>query len=418
MKTSWGSLLLVRCASLPREIKTLAQPVKTIFLLFVSAVMLLIATALSVSLPPATPPVAQPLTAQRHTGTLWQVRTSVVYEAFGLLNALTGDPLAAPQYPSETARFAQGLAPTTQAALNRLAAYRQQSGTVLSAVLARNFSSANPETLDAAIALARDPQSLRQSLLQADRCAGCVALGDTDRQQWAGFAAILPDVAAALEHLRAAGFEAYWQEQIQPGLAASAAETQTYAQGYNIVPVIEHYLGYALPGETVTLYMVYFQRPYGHRLTGAQFVTVPGLTQAGQVQTAIHELLHPAYNPSNTQARGAAQRLSANQFFRQAFENRDPRYPYNNWNSYVDENAVRALEQVICAQVGLPQRWGWQGEDGGMHVLAPVLVDLMQAQQFPQNGETFQAFLIRNVDDGTLLSVEQATAIYRQVVKP
>ncbi|HEY9086542.1 MAG TPA: hypothetical protein VIO36_00135, partial [Anaerolineaceae bacterium] len=41
-----------------------------------------------------------------HTQTRWQVRTSVVYEAFGLLNALSGDALAAAQYPAETAQFA------------------------------------------------------------------------------------------------------------------------------------------------------------------------------------------------------------------------------------------------------------------------------------------------------------------------
>lgn len=343
-----------------------------------------------------------------HEHTAWQVRTSVVYEAFGLLNALTGDPLAAAQYPADVARFGAGLTPRAQTALARLSAYRQQSGTALSAVLAHHFSAANPTSLEDAIALANDPEPLRRALA-----------GSMTRQEWDAFAAVLPDVAAALEHLRVAGFEAYWQEQLLPGLAANAVETQTYVQGYNVVPVVEQYLGHALPDGTVTLYLVYFQRPYGHRLTGTQLVSVPGISPAAQVQTVIHELLHPAFDSANTDVRRAAQQLANNPFFRQAFEQRDARYPYNTWNSYVDENAVRALEQVICAQMGLPQRWSWSGEDGGMHVIAPVLVDLMRAQNYPANGESFEAFFLRNISDGTLLSLEQATAIYdRQVVRP
>ena len=51
-----------------------------------------------------------------------------------------------------------------------------------------------------------------------------------------------------------------------------------------------------------------------------------------------------------------------------------------------------------------------------MHVLAPVLVDLMAAQGFPASGENFQAFLLRNINNGTLLSVEQSTAMYEEVV--
>lgn len=389
----------------------MAQPAKSIFLLLVSAVVFLTAAALAATTPPKTsaaPGSAAVASASRmHEHTTWQVRTSVVYEAFGLLNALTGDPLAAAQYPAETARFGAGLSPRAQAALDRLAAYRQQSGTALSAVLAHNFSAANPAGLDDAIALANDPAPLRRALA-----------GSVTRPEWDAFAAILPDVAAALEHLRGAGFEAYWQENLLPGLSVSAAETQAFVQGYNVVPVVEQYLGRPLPGDTVTLYLVYFQRPYGHRLTGTQLVSVPGISPTAQVQTVIHELLHPAIDSADADARRAAQRLAGNAFFRQAFEQRDARYPYNTWNSYVDENAVRALEQVICAQMGLPQRWSWAGEDGGMHVLAPVLVDLMRAQNYPASGESFDAFFLRNVSDGTLLSLEQATAIYRQVVHP
>ncbi len=354
------------------------------------------AAALSAATPPrASAAAGEAGTARMHQHTTWQVRTSVVYEAFGLLNALTGDPLAAAQYPAEMARFGAGLTPRTQAALGRLADYRRQSGTALSAVLAHNFSAANPASLDDAIALANDPAPLRRALA-----------GDLTRQEWDAFAAILPDVAAALEHLRGAGFESYWQEQVLPGLNASVAETQAFAQGYNVVPVVEQYLGHALPGSDVTLYLVYFQRPYGHRLTGTQLVSVPGISPAAQVQTVIHELLHPAFDGANADVRRAAQRLADNPFFRQAFEQRDARYPYNTWNSYVDENAVRALEQVICAQMGLPQRWSWAGEDGGMHVLAPVLVDLMRAQNYPANGESFEAFFLRNISDGTLLSLK------------
>lgn len=398
----------------------MARPVKILFLIVLTIVLLRSAAALAAFSPTGAlngrAQVAASA-AERHTQTVWQVRTSVVYEAFGLLNALTGDALAAAQYPAETAQFTAGMSAETRAALERLAGYQRRSGTVLSATLARNFSALAPATLDDAIRLALAPEPLRRALAAEATCANCPAAGASDPRAWAAFAAILPDVATALEHLRAAGFETYWNEQILPGLQFNAAQVEVYARDYNILPVVEQYLGGALPGGTVTLYLVYFQRPYGHRLAGMQLISTPGLPPARQVQTAIHELLHPAYNPADAQVRRAAQRLADNPFFRHAFETRDPRYPYNTWNSYLDENAVRALEQVISAQLGLPQPWNWASADGGMHVLAPVLVDLMTAQGYPASGESFQAFLLRNVDDGTLLSAEQATAIYQQVVQ-
>ena len=62
---------------------------------------------------------------------------------------------------------------------------------------------------------------------------------------------------------------------------------------------------------------------------------------------------------------------------------------------------MRALEQRIEESLGLGQRWTWT-EDGGMHVLARVLVALMEQQGFPQNGESYQDFIIRMVAEGTL----------------
>jgi len=390
-------------------------------LIVLSVVLFRGASALSAATPPASGGAfAQANAAEAaafHTQTHWQVRTSVVYEAFGLLNALSGDALAAAQYPAETAQFAAGLDGETRAALQRLAAYQQRSGVLLSAVLARNFSAVNPATLDEAIGLAREPERLRQALRAEAGCRNCPAGGASSARAWADFSAILPDVAAALEYLRAAGFEIYWQNQILPGLAAGAAEVERFASGYNIVPVVERSVGRALPGDTVTVYLAYFQRPYGHRLAGMQLVSTPGLSPARQVQTAIHELLHPAYDPADADVQRGLRRLAENGFIRQAFDGRDPRYPYNTWSSYLDENAVRALEQTISADLGLPQPWDWVTADGGMHVLAPVLVDLMATQGFPASGENFQAFLLRNINDGTLLSVEQATAMYAEVVQ-
>jgi hypothetical protein len=51
--------------------------------------------------------------------------------------------------------------------------------------------------------------------------------------------------------------------------------------------------------------------------------------------------------------------------------------------------------------MGLGERWTWR-EDGSMHQLSAVLYQVMQQEDFPQGGESYQQFFIRMVQAGRL----------------
>jgi hypothetical protein len=65
---------------------------------------------------------------------------------------------------------------------------------------------------------------------------------------------------------------------------------------------------------------------------------------------------------------------------------------------------VQALEQIIAERFGMggdPHRY-WREQDGGIHVLAVALYSLMKQNGFPDQQETFPAFLMRTIQSGAL----------------
>lgn len=92
-------------------------------------------------------------------------------------------------------------------------------------------------------------------------------------------------------------------------------------------------------------------------------------------------------------------------FVAQHFETHDVNRGYNDWQGYVGESCTDVAEQFISEELEIARpvraRFG-ADEDGGMHVLAPALYVLARSEGFPQNGETFQAFVIRMVDEQKL----------------
>jgi hypothetical protein len=74
-------------------------------------------------------------------------------------------------------------------------------------------------------------------------------------------------------------------------------------------------------------------------------------------------------------------------------------FGYNSLESYIEENCVRTLDQLVMEKFSLARdpRLRWEEEDEGMHVFAVALYRLMKEEQYPTRGETFRNFLVRSV---------------------
>lgn len=349
-------------------------------------------------------PQVRPLPAARHTATRWTVQAALPLEALAFINTLTDDPLIGSHYAAERGCFALSAHPEAAAAAGRLAEFRRKSlGSNLSGLLYPWFMAGQPRTLADLIQLAERPESLRQALKDYDASGVEMNVYYHD-DGWQLIQQALPDVKILLTFLQESGFEAYWQEVIAPRLEADLARVRDEVQVYNIVPEIEAVIGFGLPSDEVVVSLVYFEWPYGHHIVGTHFATIP--EDRGVIRSTVHELLHNPFNNTDPAFWQAANSLKQTPAIWGAFEGRDPKYGYNNWPYYVAEDSVRALEQIIEVELGLGERWTWR-EDGGMHHLADILYRTMQAEGFPQGGESYQTFFIRMVRTGTL----QANAV-------
>ena len=154
------------------------------------------------------------------------------------------------------------------------------------------------------------------------------------------------------------------------------------------------------------IFLSYFNSPYGARVPGTRFIMETRVTDPEAFARAtIHELLHQPYDVNNAEFWAAVDTFKHDPFVVQHFETHDMNRGYNDWEGYIGESCTDVAEQLISEQLGLAQpireRFG-RNEDGGMHVLAPALYVLARDEGFPHTGETFEAFVIRMVQEQKL----------------
>lgn len=84
--------------------------------------------------------------------------------------------------------------------------------------------------------------------------------------------------------------------------------------------------------------------------------------------------------------------------------NHNPSFGYNSFESFVEEDCVRALDQIIGERFGIENDAfrRWQEEDGGMHVLVAALYNLMKREKYDGRRENFRDFLLKVLRSGKL----------------
>ncbi len=336
-----------------------------------------------------------------HTTTEWSVEPSLAYDALNFFNALTGDPFYLAFYQAEYDRFHGQATPEVERAIATIDAARQQYQFIVGAALSSVFAPGNPETIDDLLALAADPQPLQQALLQS-------GLGSTEEIEatWPLFESLLPSITTILDFLKAAGFEEYWRAEVLPAEQALAEQLQGQLAAYDVVPAVETLTGRPLPGQRVEIFLSYFNSPYGARVPGTRFIMETRVTDpAAMARATIHELLHQPFDVNSAEFWAAVDTFKSDPFVMQHFETHDVNRGYNDWQGYIGESCTDVAEQLVSEQLGiarpLRERFG-PDEDGGMHVLSPALYVLAREEGFPQNGETFQAFVVRMVQEQKL----------------
>jgi hypothetical protein len=264
----------------------------------------------------ANPPLLGAETAPLHTSTDWQLKPSLKYDALCLLNALSGDPYYLDYYQAEYNHFHPLFTPEEQAAFAQLKHVIKDKGHgIVSAELALYYSAVEDETLPEMIRTAHDSALMEAALKKTSYWS---------EEEWQNYEAAQPALEMALRALDRVGFSAYWAANARPKIEKRIAELAPQLPKYNIIPVIESYLGFPLSSGTITVYLLAYSEPHGIRVTGLRFLTHVSYPFSIVLHNAIHEPMHPPYHADDRKIREAVNLLGRDPLVIDKVQHHDP----------------------------------------------------------------------------------------------
>jgi len=220
---------------------------------------------------------------------------------------------------------------------------------------------------------------------------------------WQNYEAARPALEVALRALDRVGFPAYWAANARPKIEKRIAELAPELPRFDILPVIERYLGFPLPSHTITVYLLAYSEPHGIRITGLRFLTHGSYPFSIVLHNAIHEPMHPPYHADDPKVREAIDLLGRDPLVIDKVQHHDPSFGYNTTAGYIEEDSVQALEQLVSDKFGVahnPCEY-WREQDGGMHVLAAAIyTDYKQASS--QNSKPYSQWFVQAVQGAQL----------------
>jgi hypothetical protein len=329
------------------------------------------------------------------TTTRWRLEASLKYDALCLLNALSGDPYYLRYYQREYDHFQPLFLPEEQAAFAQLKhILKDTGGGIVSATLTLYYSAVDDETLAEMIRTAHDGSAMKRTLQTTPYW---------NPNAWRLYEQAAPALETALRALDRVGFTAYWTRTVKAKIDGRLGELTPDLPRYDIVPVIEQRLGFALPSHTITIYVLAYSQPHDIRLTGLRFITNVLYPFDIVLHSAIHEAMHPPYRLDDPDVRRAVMRLSTEPVIIDKVTHHDRSAGYNSATGLIEEDSVEALEQIVSEQFGAGRyaRWYWYNQDSGMHVLAPALY-VGYKESVARHPEPYSRWLIEAVADGQL----------------
>ena len=339
--------------------------------------------------------------ALRHATTDWHLAPSFAFDTLCFLNTLSGDPFYTVHYKQDFATFDPQLTPGVRRSLGSLKKrIKDDGGGIISAFLCTTFSAIPVETLDDLIEGVDRPARIQTALEPTAYYS---------RDGWRQFLAVRSDLGAILRFLKEIQFETHWRSSVLPRIQDRIRRLDTDLAAYNVVAENEAVLHAALPSNQITVYVLQYNHPHGIRLTGTRFVSGLSWPVAIVVNNAAHELLHPPYDLTrDRELRDTLALFKSDRFLMDRVTKHNPSYGYNSFESFVEEDCVRALDQLVMERLGIARdpRERWKDEDDGMHVLAVALYSLMRQDRYVESSEPFPDYLTRMVRSGKLASGE------------
>ncbi len=334
---------------------------------------------------------------QLHATTNWRIEPSFKFDLLCFLNTLTGDSFYVEYYPNEYREFKPLLTPAAQAALADLKRkIKDENQGIISASLCLYFSATDDQTLDDMLKTLKNSDRMQSNLKQTPYYS---------EEDWRLFEGVREDLKTILLFLKNIQFESYWARNVLPRVSQKIRQIEKDLPGYNVIKEVEIMLGFALPSNRITVFMLYYSQPHGIKVTGTRFLTDVAWPFQIVLRNAVHEMMHPPYDLAHDpELKKTLYLLKQDQFLTDKIENHNPAFGYNSFEGYLEEDCVQALEQIIDEKLKIEKEahLRWKESDDGMHVFAVALYRVMKDENYNQKGELFRDFLVRMIASGRL----------------
>lgn len=348
------------------------------------AATLPLAPAISLALPPSR--------------TRWITRGSEGFDALAFLAPLSGDPFYVRYYEKEVAEFTPRMRPEALESLRELKRQVAATDGMLSPFFYLPFSAGPDATianllhsLDHAAEILRPP--FRASVYWEDDGEGI----------WRRFVERAPVLRSILVALGEAGFPEFRRDIFDPVAARRLPKLRERLASADVITEVERYTGRRFDPE-IEVILLEFSKPHGVKVIGQKFLTGIEYDDRIAIQTAAHELLHPPVDMGGRAATAALAVLRQDRLLEQILAERDPQYGYGTLEALLNEDLVKALDQVISERLGVGDdpALRFARQDGGMHVLAAGFYGLLRRTGFARTGGRLEQWLFRAATGGLL----------------
>jgi hypothetical protein len=329
--------------------------------------------------------------------TKWDIEPSFKYDALCFLNILTADTFYLTYYNQEYEKFKPKLTPEVTKSLSELKRkLKDENAIIISAWLCLYFSAVEDSTLEQMISTVDNPGKLKQNFEKSPYY---------DNNAWKLFESVKGELKTIFLFLKEINFHAYWKENILPIVEKKIAETEPDLPKFDVIGEDERMLGFKLPSDKITIYMLYYSQPHGIKITGTRFLTDAAWPFKIVLKNAVHEMMHPPYDYKNdTELRAAIESLGKDDFLMDKVLNHNPSFGYNTLDGLIEEDCVQTLEQLINEKFGIETdaRKRWKAQDDGIHVFAIALYQVTKEENYNEKNEVFRDFLLRMINSGKL----------------
>lgn len=341
--------------------------------------------------------VSQTLLSNNNSMTKWKIVPSFRYDMCCFLNILTGDPYYREHYPDEPNPYENELTPNVKQAVDSLfKKLKTDNGIIISAWLCLYFSAIEGEEIDDIIQAVKDPRYLKENFSKTTYY---------DDESWDIFLSVKDELLTIFGFLKENDFKKYWSENVLPRIEKRIEKEKAGIDKYDVIAQNELMLGAKLPSDTITVYMLYYNRPHGIKITGMRFITSIQWPFEITIRTSGHEMMHPPYDYKNDEElRSVIQSFAKDEFVMDKVNNHNKSLGYNDLEGLFEEDCVQSMDQIINERLGISNDPGkrWQESDEGIHVIAIALYQIMKEENYGTGMELFRDFLIRTVRSGKL----------------